>query len=155
MMGIILHTNLTVLQNFAHSAPGSAARDAQRCSAAKEVYAWTQDRHYTTARWHAERIIDSLEVALADPLVMMQTQMPSTRTSPLAMEPPRLAFESPHVPYAVYYAALVLWSGTFTVEGRVSSSTSAKAQIARGERILTLHTVHVAKLLARVLSEVK
>jgi len=153
MMGIILHTNLTVLQNFAHSAPGSAARDAKRCAAAKEVYAWTQDRHYTTARWHAEQMIDSIEVALADPLAM--TQMQSRGPSSLATEPPRLAFESPHVPYAVYYAALVLWAGAFTVQATSSSSTSAQAQVARGERILSLHKVHIAKLLARVLSEVR
>lgn len=173
MMGIMLHTNLTLLQNFAHSAPQSTARDAKRSLAAKEMHAWTQDRNYTVARWHAEQMIDSIELALttsADPPspTMMQMQMQtqtkttapsaSTRIAPfLAItESPRLAFESPHVPYAVYYAALVLWSGEAPMKGTaVPSSPSAQAQIVRGERILSMHKLHIAKLLARVLSEVR
>lgn len=167
LMGIMLHTNLTVLQSFAHSAPGSAARDAERCSAAKEIYAWTQDRNYTVACWHAEQMIESIEAALNtstdQPLQATMQMHPTTasnttRPAPIqAMtESTRLAFESPHVPYAIYYAALVLWSaGTTTRCASVSSSPSAQAQIARGERILSMHKVHIAKLLARVLSEVR
>ncbi|KAK4944569.1 hypothetical protein LTR10_016003 [Elasticomyces elasticus] len=167
MMGIMLHTNLTVLQCFAHSTPESTARDPKRCSVAKEIYAWTQDRNYTVARWHAEQIMESMEAALTTsaaprPQAMMQirTSTAANTTRPAAVqantESPRLTFESPHVPYAVYYAALVLWSAATTMRHTTaSSSPTAQAQIARGERILSMHKVHVAKLLARVLSEVR
>lgn len=155
MMGIILHSNLTVLQNFAHSAPGSAARDAERGLAAREIHAWTKDRHYTIAQWHAENMISSIEAALTEAAAARQTQCASARTSSLPLELPGLAFEAPHVPYAVYYASLVLWAGAFTAPHLAKSSLSERAQLARGELILLAHKVHIAQLLARLLNEVR
>lgn len=159
MMCIMLHANFTVLQSFAHSSPGSTGRDAKRGSAAREIHAWTEDRHYTIAEWHAENMIAGIETALLDPMVTRQvSNKTSTRTSSLsATEPLCLLFETPHVPYAVYYATLVLWSGAFIAQkcADPASAVSARAQLARGERILLLHKVHIAQLLARVLCGVK
>ncbi|KIW48009.1 uncharacterized protein PV06_00648 [Exophiala oligosperma] len=155
MMGIILHSNLTVLQNFAHSGPGSAARDAERGLAAREIHAWTNDRHYTTAQWHAENMIAGIEAALTEAATARQTQHSSARTSSLPLELPGLVFEAPHIPYAVYYASLVLWSGAFTAPNLVKSALPARAQLARGEQILLVHKVHIAQLLARLLSGIR
>ncbi|KAI1613367.1 hypothetical protein EDD36DRAFT_475380 [Exophiala viscosa] len=158
MMNIMLHTNLTVLQSFAHSPPGSAARDPKRSLVAREVHGWAQSRHYKTARWHAENMLSSIEGAFVTSLNRSEAAAPhqiSSRSSFSTTEPRRLPFEAPHVPYAMYYATLVLWSGATLEECAGTSSVSAQALIARGERILSLHKVHIAQLLARVLNEVK
>jgi hypothetical protein len=155
MMNIMLHANLTVLQSFAHSPPGSARRDPKKSSAAKEIIAWTQDRNYKISRWHAENMISSIEGAFVTPNAQIdQPQHLSGRLSSNT-EPRRLPYEAPHVPYAVYYATLILWCGHATHDPKVTSSISAQAQIARGERVLSLHKLHIAQLLARVLNEVR
>ncbi|KIW19369.1 hypothetical protein PV08_03664 [Exophiala spinifera] len=150
LMGIILNSNFTVLQNFAHSSPRSATRDATKGLAGKEINAWTKDRHYATAQWHAENMIASIEATLTD--TARQSQHSSTRPTSLPTELPSLAFEAPHVPYAVYYASLVLWAGAFTALNTATSAISGRAQLARGERILLTHKMHIAQLLARLLS---
>lgn len=158
MMNIMLHANLTVLQSFTHSAPEAAARDPKKSLAAREIHAWTQGRHYKIARLHAENMIASVEAAFAAPVNRSEWQTPqrmASGSSSLNREVRRLPFEAPHVPYAIYYATLVLWCGAVFEENTVSSSTSTQGPIARGERILSLHKVHIAQLLARVLNEVK
>lgn len=158
MMNIMLHTNLTILQSFAHSPPGSAARDPKKSLAAREIHGWTQSRHYKIARWHAENMLSSIEGAFVTSLNKAEAatlQQLSSRSSFSTTEPRRLPFEAPHVPYAMYYATLVLWGGAAIEESAGASSVSAQALIARGERVLSLHKVHIAQLLARVLNEVK
>ncbi|KEF52372.1 uncharacterized protein A1O9_11613 [Exophiala aquamarina CBS 119918] len=155
MMNIMLHANLTMLQSFAHSPPGSAARDAKKSSVAKEVVAWAQDRNYKISRWHAENMISSIEGAVMAPSTKSDLSQALAGHSASYPQQRRLPYEAPHVPYAIYYATLILWCGSAIEEGRVSSSTTAQAQLARGERLLSLHKVHIAKLLARVLNEVK
>ncbi|KIW19378.1 hypothetical protein PV08_03673 [Exophiala spinifera] len=157
MMNIMLHANLTVLQNFAHSSPGSAVRDPKRSLTAREVYAWAQDRHSKIAQWHAENLIISIEGAFTSATKMDQRepQQPPSRASFSASEPRRLPYEAPHVPYGVYYATLVLWCGAVVEESGGHSPSGLQALIARGERILSLHRVHIAQLLARVLNEIK
>ncbi|EXJ74257.1 uncharacterized protein A1O5_02553 [Cladophialophora psammophila CBS 110553] len=158
MINIMLHTNLAILQSFAHSAPSSAARDPKKSLAAREIHGWTQSRHYKVARWHAENMLSSVEGAFVTSLNKAEAANPqqiSSRSTFSATEPRRLPFEAPHVPYAIYYATLVLWTGAATEETAGSASVSAQALIARGERILFLHKVHIAQLLARVLNEVK
>ncbi|KIW30690.1 uncharacterized protein PV07_06409 [Cladophialophora immunda] len=158
MLNILLHTNLAILQSFAHSAPNSTARDPKKSLAAREIYGWTQSRHYEIAQWHAENMLSSIEGAFVTSLNKAEaanSQQPSSRSAFSTTEPRRLPFEAPHVPYAVYYATLVLWTGAATEETPGLSSVSAQALIARGERILFLHKVHIAQLLARVLNEIK
>ncbi|KAK5227824.1 hypothetical protein LTR47_008395 [Exophiala xenobiotica] len=157
MMNIMLHANLTVLQSFAHSPPGSAARDPKKSLAAREMHAWTQDRQYKIARWHAEQMIVSVEGAFTSTAKTDQqgSQQPPSRSSFTASEPRRLPHEAPHVPYAIYYATLVLWCGAVIEERGGAQPASVQAPIARGERILSLHKVHIAQLLARVLNEIK
>ncbi|KIV92371.1 hypothetical protein, variant 2 [Exophiala mesophila] len=155
MMNIMLHANLTVLQSFAHSSPGSAVRDPKKSSIAKEIVAWAQDRNFKISCWHAENMIASIEGAFSVPSSRTEHGYHHSHHASSNPEQRRLPYEAPHVPYAVYYATLVLWCGSVIVNGVVTSSTAALAQIARGERVLSLHKVHIAQLLARVLHEVK
>jgi hypothetical protein len=151
MMNIMLHANLTLLQHFAHFAPGSAARDPKNSLVAREIKTWKEGRHYEIANWHAEGIISSVEKAISTSSGKAEQQ----RSRSTNTEPRRLPYEAPHVPYAIYYATLVIWCGAITDEPTDMSSPNAQVYIARGERILSLHKVHIAQLLARVLYEIK
>jgi hypothetical protein len=151
MMNIMIHADLIMLQHFAHSTPGSAARDPKKSLVAREIKTWKEGRHYKIANWHAEGIISSVEKAIsASSGKAEQQRSRSTNT-----EPRRLPFEAPHVPYGIYYATLVIWCGAITDEPTDMPSPNARVYIARGERVLSLHKVHIAQLLARVLYEIK
>lgn len=154
LMNIMLHANLAVVQHFAHSTPGSAARDAKKSATGKEITAWVQSRHYQIAHWHAEQLITTVEGAFVSSRNKSE-QLSSSRTTSAHAEPRRLPYEAPHVPYAVYYATLVVWCGSILEQTTKSSSAGGWASIARGERILSLHDVHISQLLAHVLNEVK
>jgi hypothetical protein len=155
LMHIMLHANLTVIQSFAHSTPDSAGRDPEKSLAAMEIHAWGRSRHYKIARWHAERIVAAVEEAFnAPPSRSEMSSLPPHIRASSGAEPRRLPFESPHVPYTVYFATLVIACGEMCCES-TSVSSSAQATIIRGERILSFHKIHVARLLGRVLSEVK
>lgn len=151
MMNIMLHADLTMLQHFAHSTPGSAARDPKKSLVAKEIKAWKEGRHYKIAKWHAEGIISSVEKAIS----ASSSKAEQRRSVPTNTEPRRILYEAPHVPYAIYYATLVIWCGAITEEAADMSAPNAQVFIARGERVLSSHRVHIAQLLARVLYEIK
>ncbi|KAK5048191.1 hypothetical protein LTR84_005861 [Exophiala bonariae] len=148
----MLRANLTVVQSFAHSAPKSAARDPEKGIAAREVQAWTRSPQYKFSRWHADHMITAIEESFSDPNVLnRQSGQPSLS----ATEGQRLPFESPHIPYALYFATLIVWCGEMSKENNNSASLATQAAIKRGERLLLLHKVHIAKLLARVLLDVR
>jgi hypothetical protein len=149
MMHIMLHTNVTILQIYAQSAPGSFARDPTKSTTAREVCAWIKDHHYVCASWHAEQL-----TALVENNIQANSDNRTTRRSMNSLvEGRRLAYEAPHVPYALYYASLILWCrGAVTSEKTASAQT--RAPLVRGERILSLHKLHAAQLLASVLGEV-
>ncbi|KAH8696269.1 hypothetical protein BGW36DRAFT_408196 [Talaromyces proteolyticus] len=154
MMNIMLHVDLAMLQHFAHSAPGSAGRDPKKSLVAREIKSWKEGRHYKIAHWHAEGIIVAVERALNASSNKAEQQLPP-RLKSANTETRRLPYEAPHVPYAIYYATLVTWCGAITEENNAASASAAQVFIARGERILSLHRVHIAQLLARVLYDIK
>ena len=143
MMNVLLNANVTLLQTFAHSPPESPARDPGKSIMAREVLRWTEDRHHTIARWHAEQLMSVIEAAVAP---RMSDQLHRTSRA----QPSSEYHESPHVPYAVYFAALVLWCGGAMREPAFTAS-ELRAPVVRGERVLLLHKVHVAQLLAKAL----
>ncbi len=146
MMNIVMHANLTVLQTFAHAPSDSPHRVGDKSAVVPELRTWIHGRHYDIAQWHAERLISAVEGALPS--------NDSTASAPNLREERRLPFETPHVPYAIYYASLVLWCKDAILHLK-SSSAQVKAPIVRGERLLLLHKVHVAQLLARVLDTIE
>ena len=158
MLNIMLRANLTVIQSFAHSQPDSPARDPKKGLAAREVHLWIRSPHYKFAHWHAEHMLTAIEAAFSSPASRSEQshfQRLSERRSSSMPESRQLPFEAPHVPYAVYFATLIIWCGAMTEESSASISLAAQAAITRGERILSLHKVHIAQLLAHVLSDVK
>ena len=158
IMNIMLHGNLAVLQCFAHSNPGSETRDPEKSSTGREVHAWLHGRHYSIAHWHAENLVMSVENAFIAPPTRAKRQdarLPLSLSLSSSTETARLPFEAPHVPYAVYFATLVLWCGTMAKHKTSASEVSSRAHLVRGEQILSQHRVHIAQLLAAVLEEIK
>lgn len=139
MLLLLLHTNVSVLQTFAYSTQARASA---------EVSAWIRSRHYEVAKWHACRIITAIEDALT-PL----HESDEASGLPVHIEPKGLPYEAPHIPYAIYYATLTLWVDLALQEGLASDVV--RAPIARAERILRLQKLHIARLLAGVLDELK
>lgn len=139
MLLLLLHTNVSVLQTFAYSTQARASA---------EVSTWTRSRHYEVAKWHADRILTIVEDALA-PL----RESDDSSGLPVHIEPKRLPFEAPHIPYAIYYATLTLWADLALQEGLAANVV--RAPIARAERVLRLQKLHIARLLAGVLDELK
>lgn len=158
MMHLVLHANTTIVQSFAHSAPESAGRDSTKSSAACEISKWTKSIHYETASWHAEAILATVEKAVIAPSSSSEqrtTHQGHGKAAFLYNDRRGLSYETPHVPYAIYYATLVLWCGAFTAaKSEGSAHSNAKAIIMRGERAVSLHKVHIAQLLAQVLREI-
>ena len=149
MMNILLHANMTLLQIFAHSPPDSPTRDPATSAWAREVLRWTQDRHHGVALWHAEQLIGTIETAVAHRVTDQHHN--SSRTS--RNQSTTDAQESPHVPYAVYFATLVQWCGGIMRKPPMTA-TELQAPIVRSQRILLLHKIHIAKLLAKALSNI-
>lgn len=152
MLNIMLRANLTVIQSFAHSAPGSPARDPTKGLAAREIYSWTRSTHSKMSRWHAEHLIANIEGMFTAPTSRPEQHNQASLSS---TESRQLPFEAPHIPYAIYFATLVIWCITVTEKGMTSSSLVAQAGITKGERILSLHKLHIAQLLARVLRDIR
>ncbi|GAM86923.1 hypothetical protein ANO11243_049440 [Dothideomycetidae sp. 11243] len=159
MMNMMLHANIPVLQSFAHSAPGSQARDATRTWIGTEVRSWAQDRHAEIARWHAEHLIQTVEGALTSAPSGGAATTPHGRSSSWGSSsvtaPRRLPYEAPHVPYGIYHASIILWCTTLLQSENAALAAVAHTHIVWGERLLSLHRLHVAQLLAHVLLEIK
>ena len=138
MLHIILHANFSVVQSFAYSLQDQAAA---------EVSKWISTRHYAIANWHADRILTVAEKA------MVNISQKAPRSSPSSHSESRsLPFGPPHVPYAIYYASLIVWVGL--VQQRDLAPSLVRSPILRGERMLRLHKTQIANLLAGVLGEV-
>lgn len=153
LMSILLCANISVLQRYAHAhASEPSSRDPEKSVVAREVHEWSRDASSARARWHARSLIAAVEERLAS-MSHSQARSRSDRGIP---------YEAPHVPYAIYYATLVLWCSDTAAAvndgsgNRGGAPTSqAHAHIVRGERALSMHKVHIAQLLARVLNEIK
>lgn len=160
LMNIMLHANLTSLQSFAHSPPGSATRDPRKSLTGKQVYSWIRSRHYQIARWHAESLTRTIENEFTAAGPGKQTPRRFSDLRPLlssssSYPDSSLPSETPHVPYAIYFATVVLWCGAVTAENSISSPATVRAYLARGEQILSQHKVRIAHLLALVLQEIR
>lgn len=150
MMQITLHTNITILQMFAHSASESFARDPATSTSAKEIFGWVKSYHYEIASWHAEQLTAEVERSFH---TVKSDSGKTLQSANNAADYFQSDFEAPHVPFLIYYSTLILWCKNAAAPGKVPPA-QLRAPIVRGERILSLHRVHVATLLARVLAEI-
>lgn len=153
-MYILLHANMTTLQTYAHSSLGPHTRDITASAVAREVHDWVTSRHFKVAYWHAEQVLSVIEnsfvVTKRDTTQRCASRMPGSNI----VDSRSLTYEAPHVPYAVYFAALILWCRV-GLNSDTASIRQAPAPIPRAEKILWLHKMHVAQLLASVLNDIK
>ncbi|KAK3673517.1 hypothetical protein LTR78_006751 [Recurvomyces mirabilis] len=150
MMNIILHANVKTLQTFAHSPSDSHTRDQKRSMVAREVHRWAHDRDCKNAEWHARRLMAVIEMSV---MHWSPGNTLGKETSSSQGIPTPETYESPHVPYAVYFAAIILWCIGVVGEKAVTE-TELRAPIIRAERLLLLHKMHVAKNLIRALRSI-
>lgn len=163
LVNIALHSNFGLLRIFAHPQAGPATCDSNRNATSKLIRVWAQSIHHDIAKGHAEALLSCAENAL-NVSFMSTTQEGnrfqqglstdsslSCRLFPLSGLPaPTL--ESPHVPYAVYYATLVLWCGAAVLnEGPVPGNY----YLIRGSQILSRQRIRIAHLLDCLIKGIK
>ncbi|KAF9762332.1 hypothetical protein IL306_003452 [Fusarium sp. DS 682] len=143
-MCIMLHTRLTALQTLVDINRSSTQADSRTAAASKGINAWLKSGEHNIACWHAERLLTAAENLLSS------TQVDSRQKTKALTDDQH---EAPHVPFALYYATLVLY-----VKGAFGDSELLPSQIRvpilRGERVLSLLRAQIAKSLARVVREI-
>ncbi|KAH8688649.1 hypothetical protein BGW36DRAFT_442920 [Talaromyces proteolyticus] len=155
-MNIASHANFDPLQNLAHSPQGSAASEKCEKTSESTINTWVRSRHYDIARWHAESLIDCTEKAITASMKEGASRNQHGRIAPPStnIERSLVVTEAPHIPYAIYYATLILWCGDILLDDNRMAGVS---HLARGGHVLSRCRVRIvqAQLLERVLKEVK
>ncbi|EMC98768.1 hypothetical protein BAUCODRAFT_379824 [Baudoinia panamericana UAMH 10762] len=152
MIGINLHANLSTLQTFAYLGTGSETHGHRGRSMAEEIHCWLEERDYDVAHWHAEQLTTIVEASLTHPKADASLRSRSSLSSGNTAEPRKVVYEAPHVPYAIYYATLVLYVKGAAMRDRLSAPL-VRAPLVRGERLLSFLKVAVAQPLARMLCD--
>ena len=148
LIHINLHTNVDVVQRFAHSPAGSPFR-SESGKAYACIEQWRKSRHFSIAKWHARSILRRVK----DATVAIQKR-PSDTLGDLPSETGRhlILPEAPHLPYCIYFAALVLWCGSVVSADEKTSSVSS---IETSSQLLSVMKVRVAELLGGILRELR
>ena len=147
MLNIILHSNLSLLQQFTHPPSSAGTRSPSRTSL-PSIQSWASSRHYVVAQWHAEALLDLAKERLGRP---NQSIISKSRTAAREMTPTLIA-EAPHTSHCIYYSTLVLWCGNFV---RNSGSSSCMSYLDQGAQLLSSLKVRIAEPLENVLRELK
>jgi hypothetical protein len=150
-INILMHANMTTLQTYAHSSLGSQTRDPAKSAVAKEMQDWTSSQHFKVAHWYAEQILAAVEKTYR---AVTRNRSISRATDVPMADSRSFSYEAPHVPYAIYFAALIVWSG-LALDPNTAGGGQTQAPIVRAEKLLRGHKMHVAQLLATVLNDIK
>ena len=141
-MCIMLHTSLTALQTLVYNNLNSTQVDSRTAATPKAIDIWLKSRERKIACWHAEKLLSAAENLLPSP------QVDSRTNTEVFADQQHGQHEAPHVPFAIYYATLVLFVEAAFGDSELSSS-KIRVPILRGDRILSLLRVQTAKSLAR------
>ncbi|KEF54731.1 uncharacterized protein A1O9_09173 [Exophiala aquamarina CBS 119918] len=150
---INLHANVGLIQRLVHASDGLRG-DGRTNQLWSSLDAWRTSRHYPAAKWHAQTILSRLNEVLAPSAAIhhsseddgLQDGIPNTFQQAV---PP----ESPHLPYAVYIATIVLWCG----DQMCTESTNgvSTAYIDTSILLLASMRVRIAALLQRALRKLR
>jgi hypothetical protein len=148
LIHVNIHTNMGLVQRFAHSPAESPFRKTSgRAFAAIEQ--WQKSRHYLVAKWHAQSIVRRAKDAMVASQMRASDSLgdvPSGNGRALILP------ESPHLPYCVYFSALVLWCGSIVSPDEKILNLSS---IDTCSQLLSGMKVRVAELLEGILRELK
>lgn len=148
-----LHTNVGLIQHLVHASDW-IRRDDRTSKLWSSLDTWRTSRHYPAARWHAQTILSQLNEVLASSAAIRHSseddglQAGVPKPSQQAVPP-----ESPHVPYAVYIATIVLWCGDQLCTGPADSVNTA--YIDTSILLLASMRVRIAALLQRGLRRLR
>lgn len=148
LIHVSIHTNMGLVQHFAHSPAQSLFRKKSgRAFACIEQ--WQKSNHYLVAKWHAQSILRRVKDAMA---ASQMRSSDSLGDVPSGTGRPLILPESPHLPYCVYFSALVLWCGSIvSTDEKVLNLSS----IDTCSQLLSGMKVRVAELLEGILRELK
>nr|OQO31131.1 hypothetical protein B0A51_02502 [Rachicladosporium sp. CCFEE 5018] len=108
VMEIVLHTDLTTLQAFIYADADSSRRIDRQEIASKALHLWMKSRDYDTAQWHAGQIMELAESAVSySKAAESRPNASSAPTNGRSLDK-RILHEVAHVPYAIYYATIIL-----------------------------------------------
>lgn len=148
LIHINIHANMSLVQAFAHS-PAKSPLRARTSKVFTWMEQWQKSKHYTVAKWHAQSILRRVKDAMTASQKRSSDNLGdiSSRT-----ERPLTLPETPHLPYCVYFSALVLWCGSLVSSDEKASnipSLDTCSQLLGGMK------VRVAELLEGILLELK
>ncbi|MCJ1471562.1 hypothetical protein MMC13_000202 [Lambiella insularis] len=149
LIHINLHSNMFLIQRFAHS-PAESPFRATPGKAFACIKQWQQDRHYPIAKWHAQSILRRVKDATAASGRRPPDTLGDVTSGGIGR--PLVLPEGPHLPYCVYLAGLILWCGsTVSAEERTLNAPS----IDTCSQLLSGFKVRVAELLDGIFRELK
>lgn len=137
---VSLHANLRKLQRLTQEAVRSG-QQSQKRGILDSIRAWRNSRHFNIAHWHAITILGIAQEAM------------TPRSQYQLFERDKLQFvEPPHLPFCIYFASLIAWSGAVALSGDPRSGDGA---IEEGSQLLFRLKVHVSKQLGAALCELR
>lgn len=148
LIHINIHTNMSLIQRFAHS-PAQSPFRARSGKAFARIEQWQKSKHYEAAKWHGQSILRRVKDAMA------ASQKPSSDTlgnSSSGSGRLVILLEAPHLSYCVYFSALVLWCGSLV---STDERTSNVHSLETCSQLLGGMKVRVAELLGGILRELK
>ncbi len=156
LINIALKINPAVLRSFAHSpvanTVGSLAAPDVECFQSG-IVKWFRGRQGASATWNAEQLMDCAEAAgklksgIESDSNAVWTAIEHSAASP------GIGINMVHVPYAVYYATLVLWCRAAVLDAR--NARSKQAHLTRGMYVLSGLDLRIASLLERALGRIQ
>ena len=143
-----IHTNMGLVQRFAHS-PAESPFRTRSGTAFACIEQWQKTRHYPAAKWHAQSILRRVKEAMA---ASQKRSTDSMGDVPSGTGRPLILPEPPHLPYCVYFSALILWCGSIVSNDEKISNLSS---IETCSHLLSGMKIRVAELLEGILRELK
>jgi hypothetical protein len=148
LVHVNLHTNLGLIQRFAHS-PAESPFRARSGKAYACIEQWQKSRQFPIAKWHAQSILRRVKDAMA---ASQKRSSDTLGDIPSGTGRYLILPESPHLPYCIYFAALVLWCGSIV---SADEKTSSASSIETCSQLLSVMKVRVAELLEGILRELR
>ncbi|KAJ6438748.1 Glyoxalase/fosfomycin resistance/dioxygenase [Purpureocillium lavendulum] len=147
-MKLVMHADIEFLQGYFMQSLGRARQSRNRSSQHTIVRTWLESHNGAVATWHANALLSEADGVLCEETRtydMASSDTPNSRIMQKAYSDP------PHIPYAVYFATLVLWAQGVACEGSGFALAGA-AEVALGQRLLRRCSSRIARQMDRVLA---
>jgi hypothetical protein len=164
LINIAMHANLLVVQNYAHKTSKGQVETSEmdRDHSKAYILRWICGKHYQIAEWHAKRILECVgqhsNVSLTENSTSARHHNGRSQPlNPASEASSQGGLDIAHVPYAIYYATLILWCGrrvAFDAAEGTTTTATAMSCLERGRNLLSRQRLRIATLLEHVLRKV-